>query len=333
MKLDEIIAKVRSVVDSHCLDEGSYARWIWNNKSGSRDLGASEYGCADAANILYTIGDFVREPEKRQIWVKNLQYMQNPETGLFSEPTHHTFHTTAHCVSALELFDALPRYPLRGLEPYLDIPNLYALLEGLDWANRPWPQSHQGAGVFAALSVTREADANWTNAYFDWLSSHCDPETGIGIKNRPGEALLCHRLFGWFHYLFNHEYARRPFPYAEKLIDSCIDLYKNKALSPNPNVSFGREIGFVEIDWIFALNRATRQTPHRFYEAKELLLDCGKGFVSYLEGLDEKKDDGMNDLHMLFGAVCALSELQLALPGEFSSTVPLKNPLDRRPFI
>ena len=41
----------------------------------------------------------------------------------------------------------------------------------------------------------------------------------------------------------------------------------------------------------------------------------------------------MNDLHMLFGAVCAVSELQLALPGEIESTVPLKNVLDRRPFV
>ena len=41
----------------------------------------------------------------------------------------------------------------------------------------------------------------------------------------------------------------------------------------------------------------------------------------------------MNDLHALFGAVCALAELQLALPGELRSSVPLRNVLDRRPFI
>ena len=40
-----------------------------------------------------------------------------------------------------------------------------------------------------------------------------------------------------------------------------------------------------------------------------------------------------DDLHMLFGAMCAVAEMQLALPGEIKSTIPLKNVLDRRPFI
>ena len=35
----------------------------------------------------------------------------------------------------------------------------------------------------------------------------------------------------------------------------------------------------------------------------------------------------------LIGAVCALAELQLALPGKIETTVPLKIVLDRRPFI
>ena len=44
-------------------------------------------------------------------------------------------------------------------------------------------------------------------------------------------------------------------------------------------------------------------------------------------------DDGLNDLHALFGAVCCLAELQAALPGEITSEKPLKLVLDRRPFI
>lgn len=40
-----------------------------------------------------------------------------------------------------------------------------------------------------------------------------------------------------------------------------------------------------------------------------------------------------DDLNMLFGAMCAVAEMQLALPGEIKSTIPMKNVLDRRPFI
>jgi len=36
---------------------------------------------------------------------------------------------------------------------------------------------------------------------------------------------------------------------------------------------------------------------------------------------------------MLFGAACAVAELQIALPGEIKSAYPLKQILDRRPFI
>ena len=56
-------------------------------------------------------------------------------------------------------------------------------------------------------------------------------------------------------------------------------------------------------------------------------------FVDYLSQVDPLRDEEFNDLHMLFGAVCALAELQQALPGLITSTVPLKLVLDRRPFI
>ena len=51
------------------------------------------------------------------------------------------------------------------------------------------------------------------------------------------------------------------------------------------------------------------------------------------ESFDFETDDPINDLHMLFGTVCALAELQNALPGEIVSTRPMRLVLDRRPFI
>ena len=57
--IDGIIEKIVRVVDSHKLEnEGEYARWLWQNEKNNRELGINEYGCADAANILYTIGRF-----------------------------------------------------------------------------------------------------------------------------------------------------------------------------------------------------------------------------------------------------------------------------------
>lgn len=72
---------------------------------------------------------------------------------------------------------------------------------------------------------------SWKQCYFDWLSTHCDPETGIGLEGCHGKSELYALLNGWFHYLFNYSYARVPFPYAERLIDSCIEMYRNHELS------------------------------------------------------------------------------------------------------
>ena len=81
------------------------------------------------------------------------------------------------------------------------------------------------------------------------------------------------------------------------------------------------------------MTRAMEQTPHRFYEAKECLEEFAASFVSYLENEDWDANHDLNDLHALFGSVCALAELQRALRGKLYSKIPLKLVLDRRPFI
>ena len=156
-----------------------------------------------------------------------------------------------------------------------------------------------------------------------------DPGRIDSREVHPGADPVCHHLYGWFHYMFNMEYAKRPQRYPEKLIDTCLHLWNSGGLGS----AFGRSIGFQEIDWVFALNRATRQTPHRFYEAKKALADFAGIMLQYLEELDPDTHDTMNDLHALFGTVCVLAELQAALPGKLNSTQPLRLVLDRRPFI
>ena len=59
---------------------------------------------------------------------------------------------------------------------------------------------------------------------------------------------------------------------------------------------------------------------------------CTK-YITYLNQVDTATDSSWNDIHLLFGMVCALAELQLALPGKIQSEYPLRQVLDRRPFI
>lgn len=331
MTIDHIIDKIRYVVDTHRLEnEGEYARFLWQNEEGNRKMGINEYGCADAANILYTIGDFPKEAKVREAFVRTLQSMQDKESGLFEEGTHHTIHTTAHCTAALELFDARPLYPFTALMKYKNKDELYALLDGLDWEKRAWAQSHQGAGIYAAFELTDNADLEWKKWYFDWLWENADPQTGFWKKDIVKQAKPYNYMGAAFHYLFNHENAHMPIRYPEKMIDSCIKMYEDGTLAA---VNFGGGAGFLEVDWLYCINRASRQTAHRFDECKELMKSFGHIYVSNLEKMDADTHDGINDLHQLFGFSCALAELQQAVPGEFITTKPLRLALDRRPFI
>ena len=328
--LDNLLDKVKGVVERHYLGNGAYARYLWQDAKGSRKMGINEYGCADALNILYMI-NAMPTGKKRDEAVAALQGLQNAETGLFEEATHHFIHTTAHCAAALELFDEKPIYPQKRMLEYFTKDGIKKLLDGLRWETAPWRDSHEGAGTYVIGVLTDNVDISWQNYYFDLIYDNTDDTLGMSRKGTIDEkkAPLYSHLNGWFHYMFNMQYAKRPLKYPDKLVDTCIRMYDEGLLGD----SFGKSIGFAEVDWVFALNRATRETPHRFYEAKERIRDFANKYIDYLESLDYETHEGLNDLHCLFGALCCVAELQTALPGEFISTKPVRAVLDRRPFI
>ena len=65
INIDKILDNIEAVVHRHELADGGYARYLWQDKAGSREMGLNAYGCADAANILYTLNRFHRDPAKR----------------------------------------------------------------------------------------------------------------------------------------------------------------------------------------------------------------------------------------------------------------------------
>lgn len=332
--LRPFIDSVRKIVSSHALDQpGAYRRWLWQDTQGRRDLGLNPYGCADAANILYTIGDFPCEDAERRGWVETLRNLQAPESGLFHEATHHDIHCTAHCIAAIELFDATPAHPVSALHRLLHPGALEDFLDGLDWRHNPWGQSHQGAGAYAALVIAREAPLEWEDRYFRWLDAEADPATGFWRKgavapiDHGGRRTLFPHLAGTFHYLFNYEAGRRALPFPAAMIDTCLQI-QSDGVWPLGNVG-----GFAEIDWVFCITRSLRQCGHRFADCRSALERFTGEWVEEILAADPATHDQLNDLHALFGLLCALAELQQALPGTLRTERPLKLVLDRRPFI
>ncbi len=266
-------------------------------------------------------------------WVATLQSLQDPESGLFEEATHHPIHVTAHCLAALHLLGAKAAHPLKALAEYKTPQGVHNLLEGLDWKESPWRASHQGAGVYAALVLNGEVGEDWQQAYFEWVLDHVDPVSEFLHRDHVRK-FQCRDSFGrfphlagTFHYLFNMEYRRVPLPYPAQMIDTCLEIWRDR------EYPIGESVGFAEIDWVYCLTRERAQCGHRWQEVHEALTEMCDRYVAYLFSLDPERSEQLNDLHMLFGAVCALAELQRALPGKLHSCKPLHLVLDRRPFI
>ena len=80
--LRPFVRDVELIVARHNLgNPGEYTRWLTQDSKNSRNLGSTPYGCANAVNILYTIGA-LPDGEERQAMADVLRCFQDGESGL-----------------------------------------------------------------------------------------------------------------------------------------------------------------------------------------------------------------------------------------------------------
>ncbi|MBQ8202478.1 MAG: hypothetical protein IJZ74_12005 [Clostridia bacterium] len=327
--LRPFISSVKNIVDRHHLTApGEYTRWLTQDKNGSRILGSTPYGCANAVNILYTIGALPDAADDKQAFITVLQRFQDAESGLFCSPGNYETHTTAFVSGALKLLDARPLYRAKAFEKYLSKDALFQFLNNIDWAENPWLGSHLGSGIYASMILTGTADDSWEDLYFSWLDENADPDTGLWKKGALSGAPRFHYLASSFHYVFNYEHAKRALPYPLALLDTCIQAYREGAC-----IDFAREVGWADIDFAYLLARVQRRAGDRFHETQQILREIADGLIQQLNQMDPLTSETLNDLNTLFAIVCALAVLQDALPGYIRTSVPLKLVLDLRPFL
>ncbi len=327
--LRPFIDQVEIIVRQHALGApGEYRRWLWQDQKEGRDLASSPYGCANAVNILYTIGRLPAEPEERAAFVSVLQSYQDPESGLFSYPGNYESHTTAFLAGALDLLDARPLYRAVGFEKYYSREALFAFLDQIDWQEAPWLGAHLGAGIYGSMVMTDTADDVWEDYYFAWLDSNADPLTGLWKKGETRKAPLFHYLAAAFHYVFNCEYARRAIPYPKELLNTCIQAYEDGECG-----DFATSMGWSDIDYTYLLAHVQRRAGERYEETQSILRKIAEGLIGQLLAADVARSEQLNDLNTLFALVSALAVLQEALPGEIRTSKPLRLVLDKRPFV
>lgn len=310
--------------------DGAYRRYVLPPR-GTHSDAADPNGCADAACILYTLGEFPRYTGERQKFVHTLQSMQCPHSGLYMDGLHHPLHTTAHCIAALELFDSSALYPVQDLEPLTNSERMQRFLEALPWKEDPETAGHQAAAIYAILLLTEDTTAEWGDAFFHWVEDATEERTGflrrgcVEPKEIGGQLTLLPYAQSFFNILTCYVAARRAHILPFKVLDTCLDMMElNWAL-------FCNQPGYNETVWITCMTRSNRIDTHRSEEVRQSLIHFA---VRYVESLNHHLEaEPFNDLHTVFAVVNALSELQISLPGLIGSDKPLRQVLDRRPFV
>lgn len=327
--LRDFIKEVKKIVDRHYLGEtGKYARWIAQDGKNSRNMGAVPYGCANAANILYTINEFPSLADERAAFIKVLQGFQNKENGLFEDPDNFATHSTAFVSGALALFDAKPLYKATGFSEYTTREGLFNFLDNIDWAKQPWLGAHLGSGIYASMILSDTVSDEWEDYYFEWMDCNADPETGLWKKDALEGADAFAYLAGTFHYIFNYEYAKRALPFPKELLETCIKAYHD-GICPD----FNTTVGWSDIDYTYMLATTQKRAGIKYDETQQILKEIADGFIPQLLAMNPENSESLNDLHNLFAIVCALAVLQDALPGYIRTSKPLQLVLNKRPFL
>lgn len=332
--LRPFIERVKNTLAAHySQDSGTYDRFLSGRKPSSTE--ADVYGTADAANLIYTINEQPTDSGSRKLWIDALQSFQDAESGMFHGLHHHELHSTAFAISALELFDAKPKHFLHKLSGLLEQEALYLFMDQLDWIHQPWAESQKGSGIYACMVLSGAASTQWEDSYFSWLQEQADPVTGLWRKGcilnddlSPKGAPLFHHIAGSFHYLFNLAYRNKSIPYPDRIIDSCLELYRRGEWEHS-----GRALSFMEVDWVYTISSCMKQTDYRSDEAEALLRKTSEPFVQYAAELGAEAEEPLEDLHSLCGAVSGLAAIQEAMPDLVHTDKPLQLVLNRRPFL
>lgn len=295
-----------------------YARF---SHSSDPDL----YGTAAAIGIRATLQQPLSSSEVDDLAGAVLSFQE--VDGRFLDSSHGAMHSTAIGVGALYLLGRPTTRPL-FLAPLFEPGAVAPFLDGLDWTN-PWLASHDAAGLLAIAVMTGVEDRPWLSEYVAWLLQNVDRSTGLWrtgamgrIEDRPG-------LFGNFACSFHFHFLLRhlgvPMPFAREVVEVGLRIFEETDI-----VTGAREWGYPQLDWVYSLARASRESGHRTAE-----VDAAVRRVADLLAVEQAEmiPVAATDLHVLAAVVALIAELELGLGGESVQATRTVPPTDLRPFI
>jgi len=313
---------------NHSRIEGSAGRFMSQaDGNGMEDPWSS----AAAVNVLYGLNLLPGRNHDREDWVGTLQSYQSDESGLFHYEHGDSLKLSAACISALACLESRPHHAPHALREYLEPEAFIGFSRGLHWCKDPEGAAREFAALFTCLVLSDEAGQEWTATFFDWVRNETDDHTGLLRKEclapieLEGHWTLLPYLCAYQYPLACSLYTRHPLPRPWRLIDTALEVMEyHRDLFFQPR-------GQRHLPWVMCVNRARRFTAHRFEEARQAM----ERFVpSYLEFLYRQiENHSFQSLPYIQWDIAVLAELQSALPGLLVSRRPLRQVLDRHPFL
>lgn len=322
------------VVDTalHCLNacrlEGGAGRYkAVVTGDGGPDLQAS----AAAVNLLYMMDILPGRNHERQEWVEYLQSGQDPETGLYPAGAEGSLPLTAACAAALYCFDCAPPHPPTDLMAFAESGALPDFFSGLEWCAEPEKSARKLGALFTILVLGGQVGPEWEERFFRWIDTEADEHTGLLRKQclapveLDGHWTLLPYLNAHLYPLAACQYARHPHPLPWRLVDTALEV-----------MEFHRELffqrkGHRHLPWVMILSRSLRRTAHRHEEAMQQLQRFLPAYLDYLR--DQTRSESHTRLVRLQWDLSTLAELQMVLPGQLKTRRPLRQILDRHPFL
>jgi hypothetical protein len=202
------------------------------------------YGSCFAAMTLHYLGELESMDDTHlREWSEYIQRWQDPDSGLFVGPElvleditsykhsyeHLAMHLAVHVLPALTLLDSQPLYPLWFAHRFENPEYLDEWLSRIDW-REAWLHGNDLLFVGQLLIYLREVEEREGAAlalerYFEWLDGEMDPRTGLWGTN--GFCDEYEALYGGYHQLLVYYCCGRGLPYAERTIDTVLQLQRD----------------------------------------------------------------------------------------------------------
>ncbi len=303
--VDSVKFEILDWMDKVLWDKEGWGRYKYNYHM-MRDYALES--SAMAFEILNMYNEIEKIPrEKRQDAVEFFQFCQDPEDKFFKDPLlaekdrvrdNHTWeHNWAHmsgaAITALKIFGAEPLYK-RDKPPFKDInqENVESWVRSLEWKN-PWMVGeHFSRNIKGYWNNLPEKEKSQDNpvikkAYNIVEKEVMDKETGLPLKKGCENRAV--GMAGLFKIMFSYLHTGREIPYAEKAIDSIMNLQDDDGEFGEGDV---RNNMCINWDSLCVIHNLSKQLDNS-YKINDIK-SCGNKTAEFLLNVHRKKDGGFS---------------------------------------